>query len=259
MSVPPPLRALDAALRAALRSDTRFSHVVAYGSVPQGQGDAFSDLEYWAFLAPGAAVLADAWLRAHLSARLVLVNEFGAGTALLPGLRRVELHVAPASRLPDLELWTPQPVVLDAMRVKDPDGQVARHLAALAARSADPGGEAPALLARTLNWLAFGLNVLARGERVRAHELLWWVQGGALRLARLHCGATGQWGNASRRAETELPTALLARYAALTAGVEGLEDAYASAVAWTLDLAASLHLPVNDALAEELRRATMNA
>lgn len=62
------------------------------------------------------------------------------------------------------------------MLIKDSDGQLARHLAVLAARRTDPAGEAQGILDRLLNWLAFGLNVLARGERIRAHELLGWVQ-----------------------------------------------------------------------------------
>lgn len=255
------LLALDERLRSALVAEARFSHVVAYGSVPQGTADAFSDLEYWAFLDParGAAFDVRAWLSARLDVQHFVVNEFGTPTALLPGLRRVELHVAAQERLPEVEDWTPQHVHPERMLVKDPDGRLTRHLAVLAARRTDPAGEAQGLLDRLLNWLAFGLNVLARGERIRAHELLGWVQGGLLRLARLHAGRTAHWANASRRAEQELDAATLARYAGVTAGLDDLEAAYANAVAWTLDLAAALSLGWPAALAAGLRAATMQA
>ncbi|WP_221090014.1 hypothetical protein [Deinococcus aquaedulcis] len=247
------LLAQDRQLRAVLGADPRFSHVVAYGSVPQGRADAWSDLEYWAFVAPGAVVSAEGWLRAHLPVQHFVVNEFGTPTAILPGLHRVELHVEAATRLPEIETWTPQQVHPARMLVRDTDGRLAGHLAVLATRRADPAGEGPRLLDRLLNWLAFGLNVLARGERVRAHELLGWVQGGLLRLARLQEGATGHWPNASRAAEQELSAAALARYASVTADLAGLEQAYTHAVAWTLQLAEDLGLPLSAALAAELR------
>ncbi|PTA67105.1 hypothetical protein [Deinococcus arcticus] len=246
------LLALDTRLRAALQAEARFSHVVAYGSVPQGAADAWSDLDYWAFLTPGAQVEARDWLADHLDVQHFVVNEFGTPTALLPGLRRVELHVVGAERLPGVEGWTPQHVRPGRMLVKDTDGQLSRHLAVLAARTPDPAGEAQLILDRLLNWLAFGLNVLARGERIRAHELLGWVQGGLLRLARLQVGNTDHWPNVSRGAEAELGDAALARYVGVTAGLDDLEVAYQGAVSWTLDLARTLHLYLNPVLAAEL-------
>lgn len=51
----------------------------------------------------------------------------------------------------------------------------------------------------------------------------------------------------------------LARYAGVTASLEGLEVAYTNAVAWTLDLAAALSLQWSAALAAGLRAATMDA
>ncbi|MBZ9751903.1 hypothetical protein K7W42_13665 [Deinococcus sp. HMF7604] len=250
------LLALDAQLRAALQAEGGFSHVAAYGSVPQGQADAHSDLEYWAFLAPGAAVEAQDWLSTQLDVQHFVVNEFGTPTALLPGLRRVELHVVSAARLPEVEDWTPQHVRPTQMLVKDEDGRLARHLAVLAGRTVQPADDAGLILDQLLNWLAFGLNVLARGERVRAHELLGWVQGGLLRLARLQEKRTDHWPNPSRRAEQELSVASLTRYAGITAGLPDLERAYAGAVTWTLDLASELRLTVPPALARDLRERT---
>lgn len=248
----PGLLALDARLRAALVKDARVTHVAAYGSVPQGTADQHSDLEYWAFHAPGSDVDAGAWLCEQVDVRHLVVNEFGTTTAILPGLRRIELHVASQERLHEVEGWTPEHVNPARMLVKDTDGRLARHLAVLAARAPDPASEAQAILDQTLNWLAFGLNVLARGERLRAHELLWWVQGGSLRLARLHAGRTQHWGNATRLAEHELDAASLERYAGVTAGLDGLDAAYREAVAWTLELAAGLGLHIDEGLAGDL-------
>lgn len=79
--------------------------------------------------------------------------------------------------------------------------------------------------------------MLERGERVRALELLGWVRGGLLRLARLAEGNTEHWLTASRRAEWELSAATLDRYARLTGRLDELEGLYAEAWRWTQDLA----------------------
>ncbi|THF85337.1 hypothetical protein E7T09_17820 [Deinococcus sp. KSM4-11] len=250
------LPTLDARLRAALQGDERITHAAAYGSVPQGTADEYSDLEYWAFLAPGTGLDARRWLEALVPVVHFVVNEFGTSTAILPGLRRVELHVVSQERLPEIEGWTPEHVNPARMLVKDTDGRLARHLAVLASRAPDPAGETQGILDRTLNWLTFGLNVLARGERIRALEVLWWVQGGLLRLARLHAGHTGHWGNASRRADQELDAASLERYASITATLDNLDVAYANAVSWTLELAPALQVKVDEGLATDLRSAT---
>ncbi|MFC3833810.1 MULTISPECIES: hypothetical protein [Deinococcus] len=247
--------ALDAHLRAELLADDRVTHAVAYGSVPQGTADAWSDVEYWAFLAPGTDAEAATWLRDRLPVLHTLVNEFGTTVALLPGLRRVELHLVPQHRLPEVENWTPEHVNPARMLVKDTDGQLAAHLAALSARTPDPPGEAQMTLDRTLNWLILGLNVLARGERLRALEVLWWIQGGVLRLARLRSGHTQHWGNATRRAEWEVDTVTVGRSAQLTCDLDGLEPAYMAAVQWTLELAEALNLSVPPELATDLRQA----
>lgn len=256
------LYALDTRLRSVFMKDSRFSHVVAYGSVPQRTADTSSDLDYWAFLAPGETVDVQAWMREHLDVLHFVVNEFGTPTAILRWLRRVELHVVGQERLPDVEGWTPEHVNPARMLVKDIDGRLARHLAVLAARTPDPAGEAQDILDRTLNWLVLGLNVLQRGELIRALEVLWWVQGGLLRLARLQSGHTEHWGNASRRAELELDQVTLARYSGVTAGVDGLsgpEGAYVHAVRWTLELVETMNLHLNPELAHSLDISTFYA
>lgn len=251
--------ALDGRLRAAMLRDRRITHALAYGSYPQGTADGFSDLEYWLYLAPEAAPTFDvrAWLSVLTPLTHGVVNEFGTFNAILPGLLRVELHAVPNTRLPEVLDWPGDHVSPAQMLVKDTDGVLRPLLDALAANFSDPAAEAQAILDRLLNWLAFGLNVLARGERIRAHELLWWAQSGLLRLARLHSGRTQHWVNPSRLAEGELDTPTLERYTRITGGLHELERCYGEAVRWTLELAEALALSIHPGLAADLRGATM--
>ncbi|PNY81551.1 hypothetical protein [Deinococcus koreensis] len=248
-------QALDERLRAAMNRDRRITHALAYGSFTQGTADGFSDLEYWLYLSPGSVQSFDlrAWLDVMTPLTHCVVNEFGTFVGVLPGLLRVELHAVSNTELAALATWPGDHAEPARMLVKDTDGALRPLLDALAARRSDPAAEAQAVLDRLLNWLAFGLNVLSRGERVRAHELLWWVQSGLLMLARLRSGRTQHWLNATRRAELELDAASLERYAAITGGLADLERCYAGAARWTLELAEGLGLRVNAGLAQDLR------
>lgn len=246
---------LDARLRAALRANARVSHALAYGSVPQGVSDAFSDLEYYAFVADPSTFDVRAFLDTVTPVHLCVVNEFGTPNVVTEDLRRVELHVEPVERLADVRSWRGVHGSVEAMLVKDADGQLRAALEALAANSpVDPASQAQLTLDRALNWLVFGANVVARGERVRALELLWWLRGALLRLARLHEHATGHFENASRQAERELSAAALDRFAALTGRVDDVDALYRSAWTWTNELASSLGLHVAEPVARALDR-----
>lgn len=108
------LRRLDDRLRAALRADA----LLARGGVRQRAAGPRRPVQR-----PGVLGVPDARRgggRRRLATRaprplLVLTTEFGGAVAVLPGLRRVELHVAPAARLPEVETWTPQHVRPEAM------------------------------------------------------------------------------------------------------------------------------------------------
>ena len=250
--------ALDSRLRAEMRRDGRVTHALGYGSFPQSKADRFSDLEYWLFLRPGEEASFDprAWLESFGPVLHAVINEFGTFNATLPGLLRIELHAVSNMQLGVVSGWPGGEVFPERMVVKDQGGELLALLRALEDKQAAPREEAALLLDQALNWLVFGLNVLRRGERMRALELLGWIQGKVLRLAVLETGRIEGWVNPARLAETRLPPEVLFRYARLTAGLTppgALESAYAEAVNWTLDLAARLGLPLSPALAAELR------
>lgn len=244
---------LDARLRDAMRADSRITHALAYGSFTQGTADRFSDLEYWLYLAPDTEFDAREWLGKLTPVLHGVVNEFGAFNAVLPGLLRMELHAVPNTRIAGLDDWGNEHLFPGRMLVKDSDGRLAAALQMLTAKP-PPRPEAQATLDRLLNWLAFGLNVLARGERIRAHGLLWWIQGGLLSLAALESGHAAYLLNPARLAERRLDAETLRRYTGVTGGVDDLEETYSAAVGWTLELAAGLNLTVKATLAAELRQ-----
>ena len=251
------LAELDALLRAAMQRDGRFTHALAYGSRTQRpagwpRADDFSDLEYYAYTAPGTAVDPKSWLESVTPLLLYSVNPFGTPNAVTPGLHRIELHVVEVSHLPDILGWPNSDADTAAMLVKDSDGQLETLLRVYASNPRFDVGTPQQVLDDLLNWLTFGSAVLRRGERLRALELLSWVGAGLIRLSRFAEHAE-QPRAATRWAEKQLPAARLERLSACTAGVSELERAYRAALTLGSELANELRLDERRALLDALK------
>ena len=233
---------LDARIRAALRTDARVSHALAYGSRTQylngeRQDDSSSDLEYYAYLRPGAALSPRPFLEQLTPLLLYVVNLFGTPNAVTPELHRVELHVVDAAQLADILAWPFLHADIAAMRIKDEDGQLARILGQWAAGPVWTPQEPQLIYDQALNTLTFASAVAARGEHLRAAELLTWVRAALLRLARFALQLP------HLRAETRRAERDLGGWAQRIAGVgSGAGEELRRALDLCRDLAAALGL-----------------
>lgn len=252
-----PQPGLDHGIRAALRADPRVTHALTYGSFPQGQADAFSDLEYYAYLAPGAEFDVRAFLESLTPLMLYTVNDLGTPNAVTPELIRVELHAVPDTQMSELLTWPNAGVVPEQMLIKDSSGRLRSLLAQLASGPVWAPDPPQFVYDRLLHWLTFGSAVLVRGERTRALHLLVWVHGGLLRLARFQVGSAHPPA-VQRHAERDLPAEILGRFARCTGGLADLERAYSESLAWAAELAAGLRLDRHAALLAALT-ARLNA
>lgn len=243
----PQLEMIDR-VRALCASDDRVVAAWMYGSFAAGEADAYSDIEFLIYLRDEALASFDpvAWLNQVAPVALYFINEFGVGAALFENAIRGEFHFEPHSALPNLLAYGQMagfPPV-EQLLVVDKTGE----LRPLLTQISGPGParatpkEAQRLIGRSLNWLLFGLNVLARGERVRALELLGPIHRHLLWLARLKEGALDHYATPARCAEAEFSPAALARLAECTAALRGveLERAYAAAWRWTGELHVAL-------------------
>lgn len=257
------LDALDIRIRDALVAETRVRYALAYGSRTQARpdgtpaSDEWSDLEYWAFLGVGETLDPFVFLRNLTPVALAVVNPYGTPNVVTPDLIRVELHVVPQDHLAQVSGWPNLGVPPERMLIKDVDGGLRLRLEELAARppfaATLPGAQA--LYDGVLNDLVFGSAVLARGEELRAWELLTPVRGGLLRLIRL-LEHLPQLPAATRWAERDLPEAWRAALGGTVVG--GATSAYREALSTARHLAAALHLDgrpeVDGAVADRLSR-----
>lgn len=247
---------LDGLIRTALQADERVRFALAYGSFTQGTGDVFSDVEYYAFTSQELdAVL---WLEKALDSsefRILhhVVNEFGTLNVTVTGLIRVELHVQPVQNMPDILNWPNEHIDPERMLIKDAGGELRALLNKLASKpQSNPADEAQLVFDRALNWVVFGWNVLKRGEKARASELLRWIQSSLLRFARIENEQTTHWLNPYRLAEKELPAKVMTRFATLTGGLHDLEACYRAAWIWLVEFALALNLHLNPDFQREL-------
>jgi lincosamide nucleotidyltransferase len=244
--------------------DERIVGAFMYGSFTRGEGDAFSDIEFYVYLdeASYPAFQPPVWVAQIAPVALYLYNEFGSGTAIFENLVRGEFHFERAEEMTRIRGWKHEAGFppAEAMLIVDRTGELLDHLRTISGPGPARGTpqQVSQLWHRFLNWMLFGASVLARGERARALEVLWWVQRYLLWFARLREGATMHWQTPSKSVESDLSPAAYDRYAACTANLRGtdLERAYGAAWVWGKEmirvLAAERDLDPQSALLQRL-------
>ena len=219
-----------------------------YGSFTKGEGDSHSDIEFNIYVDDAAYDSFEpiAWISQVAPVALYVVNEFGTGTAIFDNLVRGEFHFERATdmiKLRDLRqlggFGEPR-----AMLIHDQRGELLTHLRHICGPDPDRSTRENItwLWHNYLNWMLFGASVLARGERARALEILWYVHRYLLWFVRLDEGTVEHWLTPSKNAERDLSKRAYDRYVTCTATLVGceLERAYRGAWAWGKELACAL-------------------
>lgn len=252
-------------VREACGRDDRLVSALMYGSFAFGEGDEFSDVEFYLFFRDNSleGIDEEAWVSQIAPVRLYYANEFGSGTAIFEGLVRGEFHFERASNRGLVEGWeTASFPALDPAVVADKDCELTRRLGGLVGSRPDLDTPERALFLRNslLNWTLMGVNLLKRGEYARAEAFLTLVHGHLLQAARLVEGTTANWLSPSRRLEEDLSPAAYERFRACTAALDvgQLASAYRSTWGWARELASELSgrhaLPLPSSLLDEMDR-----
>lgn len=252
-------------LRQICRQDERVVSAMLYGSFAQQEADAFSDIDCVLFFDDTRLPEVDelAWVQQIRPVELFYTNEFGNRVAIFDNLVRAEFHFDPASTMPIVETWRGAAGSFASVQgalLVDRSGELARYLQALVEPPPprDTAESVQFVCNSFLNWMLFGVNVLARGERARALELLVTIRNYLLRMARIGEGTTRHWVAPTKGLEREISEEAYARFAACTATVdeEALRAAYVAAWRWARELlpavAQAQSVPLPQALIEKL-------
>lgn len=234
-------------VRLLCERDDSLVSALMYGSFALGEGDEFSDIEFYLFFRDEEVgeVDEETWVSRVAPVGLYYVNEFGSGTAVFENLVRGEFHFEAASSVGLVENWeVARFPSLESAVLVDKDGELSRRMGRIVGPPTDPDTPERALfLCRSLvNWTLMGANLLKRGELARAEAFLTLLHGHLLRAARLVEGETANWLSPSRRLEQDLSLASYKRFGACTAALDAsqLPLAYQSTWEWGRELMAKL-------------------
>src|SRR5918998_3972544 len=246
-------------VRELCNRDERVVAALMYGSFALGQGDCFSDIEFYLFFDEEAlgALEEQAWVGQIAPLHLYYVNEFGNGTAIFENLVRGEFHFEAASNVGFVDAWesawfpSPESAVL-----VDKSGELSARAVRLVRRPPDLDTPERALfLCRSLmNWTLMGTNLLERGEYARAEAFLTLVHDHLLQALRLVEGKSDIWLTPMRKLEEDASAYSYERYRACTAALDAkrLVHAYTSTWEWSRELMHELATRHTFALPETL-------
>jgi lincosamide nucleotidyltransferase len=227
--------------------DERVVSALMYGSFAIGEGDRFSDIEFYLFFDEEASegLREEAWVGQIAPLALYYVNEFGNGTAIFENLVRGEFHFEAASNVGLVDAWESAwfPSLESAVLV-DKNGELSGRMGRLVRLPPDLDTPERSLsLCRSLtNWTLMGANLLERGEYARAEAFLTLVYGHLLQVMRLVEGKSDNWLSPTRRLEEDASASSYKRYKECTAALEAeqLVRAYASTWEWARELMGEL-------------------
>src|SRR5437764_10142884 len=143
-------------VRELCRADPRVTGAFMYGSFTLGEGDAYSDIEFYIYMdEPGLQALdRRGWMAQVRPVALYFVNEFGADTAIFDNLVRGEFHFAPSGEMAAVRAARASGgrfTEPDQMLLADPRGRLRPHLAFIAG----PGPQRATPESLTQLWAAF--------------------------------------------------------------------------------------------------------
>ncbi len=244
------LQMIEKVRQVALRDEV-ISAVLMYGSFTKGEGDRYSDIEFYVYHRAGECPDKLAFVSQVSPVALFFTNEFGTEVAIFENMIRGEFHFHPISDVEDVKSWA---AVIsfehkDKMNLVDKDGALTEVLAAIP--PVRPQRDTPEnreyLALNLLNNLLFVNNLILRGEYVHAHQLFGFIQRYVMWLIRLHLGKDNHWEAPSKKLEEDIPREWMLKYAQCvpTSDGESLRGSIRSAAALSERLFEELNIPEN--------------
>lgn len=219
-------------VRLLANENAAITSVLMYGSFAKGEGDEYSDIEFYVFLHPDKAFDKVVWIGAVHPVALIYTNEFGTDVAVFDNMVRGEFHFLDVGQIGIIKSW--EGLVSfecwEDMILVDKEEKLAEVFRDI--DKAPPQRDTP----EQLQWLQesfvnnalFTKNLLLRREWAHAHQQLSYLHKYLLWLIRIRVGSTAHWESPTKKAEADLPREWHERYVQCTAPLhpEKLETAF---------------------------------
>lgn len=190
--------------------DENISAVLMYGSFIRGEGDHYSDIEFYIFVKDLSKTDKISLLSKIRSIALFFTNEYGTDVAIFDNLIRGEFHFHPVTDIEMIKSWQGLTSFeyIDSMNLVDKDG----HLTAVLKEIKPPYKpvhDTPEtiefLACSLLNDLLFEKNLIERKEFVHAHQLFYSIQKYLLWLIRIYTKSEDHWESPTKKSEQDIP------------------------------------------------------
>ncbi|MCR8843948.1 nucleotidyltransferase [Paenibacillus sp. SC116] len=226
------------------RTTASISSCMMYGSFTKGEGDQYSDVEFYIFIKDEdfQSFSSSRWIGDIEPYDLLFLNEYGTEVVVFSSLIRGEFHFLPESDIGIITSFKDTGYFPDttSMFVYDTTGQLQRCLDHLR-------GDGPERMTNDnvnnsfhnfVNAWLMGVNVLKRGELARSLECLSHVQRFILRLIRIREKSADLWLNAAKNVEKDISAKSYQAYVSITSKLDRqkLYEAYRNALHVVEDL-----------------------
>lgn len=219
-------------------NDSRISACMMYGSFTKGEGDQYSDVEFYVFLKNteiGQFESSD-WISDIAPYDLLFFNEFGSEVVVFSNLIRGEFHFQPESEIEVIKTFKNTGVFpnTESMFIYDATGKLKPCLDYLKGKGPErmTNNNVNFAFNNFVNAWIMGINVLKRGEIARSLECLTNVQKYVLQLIRIREKNVERWLNATKSLEADLSDKAYREYVSITSKLdkEELYHAYSNAL-----------------------------
>lgn len=204
--------------------DTNVSAVLMYGSFTKGEGDKYSDIEFYIFLNDKANFSSHSWVAQVLPTYLYFTNEYGSEVAIFNNLIRGEFHFLPREEIKIILSWEGfvRFSEIDKMILVDKEGRLSSVLSQINVPRPDRCTQENIvwLSQSLLNVLLVTANLIKREEYAHAYQSLSNVQKFLLWLIRVNVGQTDHWESPTKSLEKELDTIWYLKFQEVTAELE---------------------------------------
>ncbi len=210
------------------RADENVSAILMYGSFIRGEGDEFSDVEFYVYLHDKTNFDSRHWVEQIRPVRLFFTNEHGTEVAFFDAggkIIRGEFHFASIEEVETIKTWRALISFEDSdkMNLLDKEGLLTKTLSGI--DKARPDRHTPEnvrwLAESLLNALFWAKNLICRGDHAHAVMAFGFVQKHFLSLIRLAQGATEHWESPTKNLEHEIPDEWYHKYQCAIPSLDG--------------------------------------
>lgn len=218
--------------KALAQQDVNVSAVLMYGSFTKGEGDQYSDIEFYIFLKSKERFYAEQWVNQIYPTALYFTNEYGSEVAIFENLIRGEFHFLTLDEIDVIRSWEGAVSFsdFDQMQLIDKDGLLSDTLNQIKTKTPDRTTEENALFLSQslLNALLITGNLIKRQEYAHAYQSLSNVQKYLLWLIRIATNQTRNWESPTKSLEKDIDKGWYSEFRGTTSDLstENLKKAF---------------------------------